>query len=146
MTLRSIITAIALAALLGAGWWLFRAGGDRERAKAAEAARVAAVAAQERERQLVKKVEEIARDEQEARAALAVAERDADTELGRLREALAGGGAADYPVAAPGADDAATLRELLGDCSGEYRRMAGEADRLRGQVVGLQAYVGAVRR
>jgi hypothetical protein len=42
--------------------------------------------------------------------------------------------------------EATTARELLGESSGAYRDLAAEADQLRDQVIGLQAFVADVIR
>ena len=47
---------------------------------------------------------------------------------------------------ATGAGEAATARELLGRCSTRYSELAGSADELRDQVVGLQDFVGALSK
>ncbi|CAN7435855.1 hypothetical protein LJR118_002856 [Acidovorax sp. LjRoot118] len=55
-----------------------------------------------------------------------------------------------YPAGDAGlaacAREATTARELLGESAGAYRDLAAEADQLRDQVIGLQAYVADVIR
>jgi len=79
---------------------------------------------------------------QEKRKAAAAAA-GAQSELGRLRNALANRSqpSAD-PAAGPGADDRTGLeQELLGQCASALVSMAAEADRLETVIVGLQGYV-----
>lgn len=55
-----------------------------------------------------------------------------------------------YPAGDAGlaacAREATTARELLGESAGAYRDLAAEADQLRDQVIGLQAFVAEVIR
>ena len=74
----------------------------------------------------------------------------ARTELDRLRSDIAtgAGGCAvpSDPAAGLGIDDGPTRAgELLSACAGELASLAADADRLAGQVSGLQGYVGATR-
>lgn len=77
------------------------------------------------------------------RDAVAHAAAGARAESERLREQLAALPAAD-PAAGAGADGAAPLAELLGSCGERYQAVAAEADRLAGQVRGLQNYARQV--
>jgi hypothetical protein len=88
------------------------------------------------------------REAQRARADAA----DLRGQLASLRDSLATAAtAADLPAssatggtgAARGPDDAATLRQLLGACSGRYADVAEAADALRVQLSGVQGWVRA---
>lgn len=90
--------------------------------------------------------EELAR-QQKAAAGL-------DATVQRLRTAVANLNqqrAADVPrsgasaAASGSADESATARELFAESAAEYAAMAGEAEQLRGQVIGLQRYVLSVQ-
>ena len=72
------------------------------------------------------------------RAAVASAAAGARAESERLREQLAALPAADS-ASGPGADGS-PIAELLGACADRYQAVAAEADRLAGQVRGLQKY------
>lgn len=99
--------------------------------------------------------ERITYDFTQREAALRAAVAAAGVEQQRLRDAIAqlnaAAGVADLPGAAPapgpsgGADAAATARELLGQCSGEYAAVAAAADALTAQVLGLQDWVRLVQ-
>ena len=72
------------------------------------------------------------------RDAVARAAAGARAESERLREQLAALPAADS-ASGPGADGS-PIAELLGACADRYQAVAAEADRLAGQVRGLQKY------
>lgn len=70
----------------------------------------------------------------------------AQSELGRLRSVLearaAERGAGDAPTKSqPGADGATGVEELFGRCATRVVDLAGVADQLSAQVIGLQLYV-----
>lgn len=122
-----------------------RAARDKERAELSARALQAEQQARKRERQMVaqrQKLEErYAEDKRKAAAAAA----GAQSELGRLRDAIATApscGAPTDPAAATRAAGASRLElELLGNCATALTDLAAEADRLETRVVGLQQYV-----
>lgn len=67
----------------------------------------------------------------------------AQSELGRLRDALADRAAQD-PATCTRTDGAAPELELLGTCAGRYATVAQDTDELAATVTGLQAYVRGV--
>ena len=64
----------------------------------------------------------------------------ADGQLDRLRADLAQIGIGG-DSGTPSSPDAARIAGILGECSGEVVRLAGEADELAAKVTGLQAWV-----
>lgn len=80
--------------------------------------------------------------DQKRKAARAAA--GAQSELDRLRDAIAatGGSSCPDPAAQPRVNGVTRLeQELLGHCAGALVELAAEADRLEALVVGLQAYI-----
>ena len=148
--------AAALLVVLGAthftayrsGKAVVRAQWDKERAELATKALDAERAARKKEQALAaerKKLEDrYAQDKRKAADAAA----GAQSELDRLRDALAAAPscpATANPAAASRAAGAARLEfELLGACATALTDLAAEADRLETRVVSLQSYVKEV--
>lgn len=148
--------ALVLAVVLGAthftayraGRAHVRAAWDKERAELATKALDAERAARKKEQALAaerKKLEDrYAQDKRKAADAAAGAQSDLD----RLRDALAaapGCPATANPAAASRAAGASRLElDLLGACATALTDLAAEADRLETRVVGLQSYVKEV--
>ena len=125
----------------------------KARMEAAQKRAIAEVAERNQEQAKQIEAERIAREqaqrEQAARTAL-------DTATARNRSLLTTIAQLNANAAArlssPGAqscsardiDAGTTARELLGECSSQYTALGGIADRLSGQVTGLQDYVRAV--
>ncbi|MFN3437810.1 MAG: hypothetical protein ACK41V_08970 [Acidovorax sp.] len=78
-------------------------------------------------------------------AAAAAAMRSLHTEIARLNDRPHPYPATDAGLAAC-AGEAATARELFGESAGAYQELAAEADQLRDQVTGLQAFAQDVCR
>lgn len=78
-------------------------------------------------------------------AAAAAAVRSLHAEVARLNQRPHPYPATDAGLAAC-AGEAATARELFGESSGAYQELAAEADGLRDQVTGLQAFASDVCR
>ena len=104
---------------------------------------------------LQQKAERIAHETALREAQLRAAVASADARVRSLHTTIAqlnanAAALADVPgtstgaCAAPGSDAAATARELLGACSQRYAAVAGTADQLAAQVMGLQDYVQAM--
>lgn len=125
-----------------------RAAWDKERAELTAKALEAEQAARKKEQELVtqrqKLEEKYAQDKRKAAAAAA----GAQSELDRLRDAIAAAPSCQAgadPAAAGRAAGAARLElELLGACATALTDLAAEADRLETRVVGLQQYVKQV--
>lgn len=105
-----------------------------------------------REAALQQEAERIANETAQREAQLRAAGAAADARVRSLHTTIAqlnANAAAHLPdpgadaCAAAQPDAATTARELLGACSQRYAAVAGEADRLAGQVMGLQDYVQA---
>jgi hypothetical protein len=109
--------------------------------KASEAARV-------QEQKLVEARQKVEVDYAQHKKRAAVAAAGAQSELSRLRDALAApsaGAAGGDTRPAERVDGVAGLeRELLGQCATAFVAMAAEADRLKAAVIGLQGYVREV--
>ena len=124
----------------------------RASADQAEAERKARTAEQVKQQEAERIAHEQAEREATLRASLRSAEsrnrglHDTINELNlharaRARAAADVPGACTDASASAFADDAATARSLLGQCSDRRTALAGDADGLRLQVIGLQAYV-----
>jgi hypothetical protein len=108
-------------------------------------------AANERTRNLVIQVrnnERIAENDEARQKALRVELAAAESALERMRRDNAKA-RRDRPVptasnAAALADEAATARDLLQECSARYQQVDGEAKSMGAQLIGLQSYVVAV--
>ena len=141
--------------LMASHSFIYQAGQDSvlvewHKAKAGDAmAHAAAEArARERERQIATQLRTA-----EDRHVQEVNRRSADAsgarlELERLRTQLATGSvplcsAAQEPAAARGSDAPALISELFEQCSVALSEVAAEADRIAGQVTGLQLYIKA---
>lgn len=79
-----------------------------------------------------------------------VAVAGARTELARLRDALAAAATVRHitPATPPGPapDAAAAARDVLGSCAQELVGLGEQADRLAGQLIGLQDYANLAQR
>jgi len=157
----SIRIALAIAmglALLASHGFVYQAGQDSilsqwHQAKAADAMAQAAseARARERERQISNQLRTA-----EDRHVQEVSRRSADAsgarlELERLRTQIAAGTAvpactaAQASTAGAGFDAPPALSELFEQCSVALSDVAAEADRLAGQVTGLQSYIQATQ-
>lgn len=125
----------------------------KARMEAAQKRAIAEVAERDQEKAKQIEAERIAREqaqrEQAQSAALAAAEsrnRSLHTTIAQLNANAAARLSSPGPQSCTAADiDAATTaRELLGECSSRYTALGGIADRLSGQVTGLQDYVKSV--
>jgi hypothetical protein len=117
------------------------------RLEVAQATATQEAKAREREHELThaneKIADELAQKEKRLAAATAAARR---TDAG-LRDEIARLNARTRPAnpeSAALADEARVARELLGACSQRYTSVAGDADQLRDQVTGLQAFAKQV--
>lgn len=154
--LRPLLAVAALAALVTAGlalrshWIGIGAATVQARWDAQTRADLRASLALQRERQAdqltrIRNAERNA-DEQARRDVLrATRDARAAVELGGLRATIAHLDRRELPAAGDAAGlaalagEAATGRELLGQCAQRYRKVAADADELRDQVSGLQA-------
>lgn len=144
--------AAAICAAVLAAWGTWQVQGWRYTGQIAQIQKAHA--------QLLQKAEQAARDReqallgfrqqaeekyvQEKNRAAAAASR-ARTELDGLRDAIyRSTPVTQDPAATCRTDDAATQRELFGQCASALVGMAAEADRLAANVVGLQGYVRGV--
>lgn len=147
-----ITAALIVAALLaGTHWKAYVSGKQTVQAewnldiqKRTEQALAAEQAARNQEQQLVaaKHKAEEAYVNEKRKAARAAA--GAESELDRLRDAIAERGDSPDPGSCtqPRADGGARLElELLGQCAGALTQLGQEADRLETIIVGLQGYV-----
>lgn len=152
---RVLVAAVLLVVLGATHFTAYRAGRahvraawDKERAELTAKALEAEQAARKKEQELVaqrqKLEEKYAQDKRKAAAAAA----GAQSELDRLRDAIAaapGCQAGANPAAASRAAGASRLEsELLGHCAQALTDLAAEADRLETRVLGLQQYVKEV--
>lgn len=134
-----------LAAIAVFGGWTAR--GWREGAADAAELRAALLRAGEREIQLAAlqaKVNKEAADHEKELEEIAGRADAADAALGRLRKSILSAGGAAGDSCTTGCGDGRTEGEVLGDCAAEYRRVAGEADKLRAQLVTLQGWARTV--
>ena len=134
---------VAIVLLVGTHWKAYKVGGRVVEAEYQARTLAAEQKARELEQHLVaqKQKAEEAYVQEKRKAAAAAA--GAQSELGRLRNALTSRSqpSAD-PAAGPGTDDRTGLeQELLGQCASALVSMAAEADRLETVIVGLQGYV-----
>lgn len=140
---RIAAAVVVLTMLAGTHWKVYTLGRQVVQAEWAQEKLAAEQAAREREQRLVleKQKAEEAYVQQKRKAAAAVA--GAQSELGRLRDALTDRGQAPANTSAsPRIDDRAGLeQELLGQCASALVSMAAEADRLEAWIIGLQGYV-----
>lgn len=148
MYLRLALLIVFSVLLAGTHWKAYVSGKQAMQAHYQQAQLQAEQAARAREQQLVaerQKSEE--RYVQEKRKAAAAAS-GAQSELDRLRDALAssgGGPTCPAPAASARVDAGTGLEsELLGHCAQTLVGVAAEADRLEAQVVGLQQYIKQV--
>lgn len=135
---------VACGLAYGAGQWM---GYDRG-ADAAKAGYDAALAEAERanaeaQKVLIRQIERVAEDAEQERLAVEDRLAAAGDAVDRLRDTIRRADTNPDPSATPVAD-ATRARALLADCAARYRDMAGQADRLRATVIGLQAYAREV--
>ena len=143
---RLIAALVVVVFLAGTHWKAYKVGGRAVETRYQTQALAAEQKIRELEQNLMaqKQKAEEAYVEQKRKAAAAAA--SAQSELGRLRDALAQRGQTPAdPASSPGVDDRAGLeQELLGQCASALVSMAAEADRLEAIVIGLQGYVKGV--
>ena len=140
------------------GMELKRLAAEKTRKEQADAERLAAEKAERHKEQAKQlKAERVANDqavrEEKSRRALVVAEQRNRGLLDTIAQLNARAAErADVPSTCTAASiaactgEAATARELLGRCSTRYSELAGSADELRDQVVGLQDFLGALSK
>lgn len=151
--LRDLLITAAVAAVLagGAAWqvqdWRYsKKVSDMERAHAV-ALQQAEAEARQREQLMQRENERISHEASKREQRLAANSAAARSTVNGLRDDIARLNARPAPadpVAAANAGEASTARELLGACAAEHTSMAGEADQLRDQVIGLQDWVARV--
>lgn len=143
--MRAALVGLALGLLIGAGgaWQAYRHGvevADGRHAAALAQAQADNIAKQKALILGVQKVSEDADTEQlELERRLASADQSVERLRHAIRDANASAGSAATAVA-----DATSARALLADCAGRYRDLAKHADKLRANVLGLQAYARVV--
>ena len=137
-----LIVAV-LVAISAAGAFGFRTGARLERVEILQEQQEAIEAVRLREKRLMKGAEKVAENVYREKEALEDRAALADLALSGLRAEIDRRSRAAEAVASAGAD-AATARALLADCAGQYREMAGHADKLRAKLLGLQSYVREV--
>lgn len=148
------VALIAFAVLLGGVYWKGHVTGgkavqakwDADIAERSKAALAAEQAARAREQALLAQKQKVEVTYANARKDAAVRASRAQSELDRLRDELAARdrAAGRDPATSAGTDGAATERELFGQCAAALTGLAGEADRLKARVEGLQGYVRQV--
>lgn len=147
-----LITAIVAAAVAFALSWQvqnWRHGkqvADMERSYAVDLQK-AETNARQKEQLMQKENERIANEASKREQRLAANAATARVAVNGLRNEIArlkARPAPADPVAAAHAGEATAARELLGTCAAEHTSMAGEADQLRDQVIGLQDWVTQV--
>lgn len=134
-----LISAI-LGAVLAAGGIGFTIGTRWERAEVLQEQADALASVRLREKRLMKDAERVAEIVYQENQELEDRADRADRALAGLRAEIARRAGAAAAAPATGVD-AGTAEAILAECAGEYREVAGEADRLRAQLLGLQAYV-----
>jgi hypothetical protein len=134
------LIAATLAAVIAAGGIGFRIGAKLERAEVLREQTDALEAVRVREKRLMKDAERVAEIVYQENQDLAARADRADRAVVSLRAEIARRAGAAETGATTGADGS-TAEAILADCAGEYRAVAGEADRLRAKLLGLQAYV-----
>lgn len=144
-----IVAAVLAIALAG-----YKVGSDRvqakwdiERARQTEIRLEAEQAARKEEQRRAEESQKIADDQSKRETEYRVRVAAAEQSLGGLRDTVARLNSRPAPgnaEAAGYAREARTARELLGTCSAEYRGLAAEADAVRIQAIGLQAWVNKV--
>lgn len=145
--------ALALSlALCASHWKAYKIGGDQvtrawdaERLAQANELTKLSEASRAKEQKMQEQTRKVTNDyyrQKQAHAAAAV--RSADS-LRDLQAELAKPGTCGDPTTPSRANGAIGLeRELLGQCAKALTELAGDADRLEAQVVGLQGYVVAI--
>jgi uncharacterized membrane protein YccC len=127
----------------GAAWWALGYGEARNEAKHVAALIQAQADNIAKQKALISGVQKVAEDADKEQLDLERRLAGADQSLERLRQAVrdanARAGSASTAIA-----DAARARSLLATCASQYRDLAASADRLRANVLGLQAYAKAV--
>lgn len=136
--------AVVLLVLLTATHWkVYHLGRTLKQAEYNQAVAAATERARAREQALVVAKHEIEVRYADLKKRTAAAAAGAQSELDRLRGDLAARGPGQG--ASPGARvDGGPERELLGACAASLVSMAGEADRIAAQLIGLQGYVQGV--
>lgn len=125
-----------------------RAEWDKEKAALIAQHDAEQAKARKREQEMQDATNKIAREAEQRNRDLAARVATANAAAASLRDeitALNSRPAPKDPAAAAYANEARVARELLGTCAAGYRGLAEEADGLRDQVTGLQAYARSVR-
>lgn len=148
-----IVAALIVAAFLSAGAWKAYSMGrasvqaewDIDVAKRTAQALEASEAARKVEQELTRQVEtERGKYAQQLKNTRTVAAA-AGVGMRELQTALAGPAAAASASATARADDAARARVVVGACAREVQAMAALLDERNQQLIGLQAYVKAIK-
>ena len=134
----------------GAAFWGGQGIGYANGYNASQADHVAALAEAEAknlelERQLVRSVEEVAKNAEFEREKIADRLADANDAVDRLRRVIRDTDASSDSGTTSGTD-AASARALLADCAARYRDMARTADQLRANVISLQGYARSIMK
>ena len=149
-----IISAVAVALIAFAlawqvqDWRYSKKVADMERSHAV-AVQQAEAAARQKEQLMQRENERISDEASQREQRLVANAAAARSTVNGLRDEIARLNARPAPadpVAAAHAGEASAARELLGACAAEHTSMAGEADQLRDQVIGLQDWVDRVCR
>jgi chromosome segregation ATPase len=128
-------------------WSRSEAAFAQYQAEVAQATQKAEAQARERERQLTRKSERVARDALQREQEMSTRLVAADDALRGLRDDIDAVDARRVPADAESAAiavEARAARELLGACAARYRGVAQQAQGLADQVTGLQQFVSGV--
>ena len=147
-----LLIAAAIAIALSASHWKAYHAGDKSGSARVQQKFDAAIAkhdadaleasesARLKEKNSQRALEKIRNDYTKEKTARVAANLAIDDGLRKLETALGGGATSGNPASPGGITGAGTEGQLLGQCAGEYRNMAGEAQRLKEKLTGLQDY------
>ena len=138
---RAWIFGGVLAACLACFWQGYLFGRDATLARQAADLRTAQEEVRQRERELLRAVDRVSEEAFDREQDVARDSADADAAVDRLRAEIARRDAAARAAAAADSGDAATARALLAQCADKHRQLARDADRVRSNLLTLQAYV-----
>lgn len=139
------VAAIAFIAALMAGIYVRGRADGRDLAEARHAVAMAAAQAMQVQKQqrMMRDVQDAAQNYQDEIAVLAAEHnRLAAAAVGLRRAIAASAGSAANP---PSGSDGGPVGRALAQCAERYSELAGIADRYANQLIGLQAYVRAVK-
>lgn len=152
---RLAAAAVVAVALAMSHWKAYRSGQDAitadwqaDIAQRTAAALEASEAARKRESELLTKVGRVDRAYQDQKRATATVAAAVAVGMRELETALAAPAVASSDAVATTRDHGTggLERELLGHCARTVQAMAGEAQRLQGKVVTLQAYIREIHK